>query len=869
MQTLFDHKSMISLFTGLFHPYFYLKSFAPQPVTFYATKRSAECGFDEIEVTDDQGVIPVLDTSTDAGGDNVLSPGETWTYTASEAARDLNEVIDFEQFSAGDQDGTINAGLSGVTVSTDWKNGLMIFDSANITGDPDDDLGTPNADFGGPGNGFGGEAGTPGENSIPQGQVLIFSQDGDPTDPNDNREGGTITFDWETPVRINQIGVLDVDTNEPGGTVVTYDANDNPIGTYNLIPLGDNSFQIVTIGDINVSRMDVNFASSAALTEIDFDNFYQNIGTVTVDGVHDSDPSSYFNPFVGPKDPEPQGVTPTQPQPKPDGSLRYEAEDLHLDGYQVEQADFASDGGLVAISDHQGSVSTTFQGEDGQYQLTVAAFDEKDGQSPVQVLINGQPVGAWTLDQHLGGNRASAQNQVVQTFTVDLEKGDTIEIQGTRNAGERARLDYFELHPTSPTSGGQEATPEEPAPEEPAPQEPSPSQPSTGSEDSFRYEAEDLHLDGYQVEQADFASDGGLVAISDHQGSVSTTFQGEDGQYQLKVAAFDEKDGQSPVQVLINGQPVGAWTLDQHLGGNRASAQNQVVQTFTVDLEKGDTIEIQGTRNAGERARLDYFELHPTSPTSGGQAPVEPVEPVEPVNPGPTQPTATANPTVHFWEAEDLSLHNYQVESKPFASGGQMIALNDEQGSASTTFDGEAGDYTLTVNAFDENDGKSPIKVLVNGVEMGEEILNQNLGGTRASATNLVSKTFNLNNLKPGDTIEIQGTIEAGERARIDSAVLAPESVNLMSSTPKDELLSGGLEADLFSFTAPSGDDIVQNFNQGVDQLLINIDGIDSFDDLNITSSGSNTVVTFPGIAESSVTLAGVNTLVTDDVLFS
>jgi nitroreductase len=44
MQTLFDHKSMISLFTGLFHPYFYLKSFAPQPVTFYATKRSAECG---------------------------------------------------------------------------------------------------------------------------------------------------------------------------------------------------------------------------------------------------------------------------------------------------------------------------------------------------------------------------------------------------------------------------------------------------------------------------------------------------------------------------------------------------------------------------------------------------------------------------------------------------------------------------------------------------------------------------------------------------------------------------------------------------------------------------------------------------------
>ncbi|MGB3535282.1 MAG: hypothetical protein WBA13_17420 [Microcoleaceae cyanobacterium] len=45
----------------------------------------------------------------------------------------------------------------------------------------------------------------------------------------------------------------------------------------------------------------------------------------------------------------------------------------------------------------------------------------------------------------------------------------------------------------------------------------------------------------------------------------------------------------------------------------------------------------------------------------------------------------------------------------------------------------------------------------------------------------------------------------------------------------------------------PFGDDIIENFEQGVNQLLININGIDSFDDLDITASGSNTIVSFAG----------------------
>jgi hypothetical protein len=58
----------------------------------YEVTNTGDIAFSEAEVivTDDQpGVTPVLDTSSDAGGDLILSPGETWIYTATGQALDL------------------------------------------------------------------------------------------------------------------------------------------------------------------------------------------------------------------------------------------------------------------------------------------------------------------------------------------------------------------------------------------------------------------------------------------------------------------------------------------------------------------------------------------------------------------------------------------------------------------------------------------------------------------------------------------------------------------------------------------------------------------------------------------------------------
>ena len=159
--------------------------------------------------------------------------------------------------------------IAGMTLSTNdpVNHPLMIFDSANPTGG-DLDLGTPNQDFGGPGIGAGGGAGEPGENALPRGKVLIISEDGDSSDPDDNGGGGTITFTFDHPVELSHVGLLDIE--EEGGTVVAYDENGAVLVESEIPVIGDNGYQVVLVGASEVAELDVNLASSGAVTEVAF-----------------------------------------------------------------------------------------------------------------------------------------------------------------------------------------------------------------------------------------------------------------------------------------------------------------------------------------------------------------------------------------------------------------------------------------------------------------------------------------------------------------------------------------------------------------------------------------------------------------------
>ena len=158
----------------------------------------------------------------------------------------------------------------GITVATNdpVNHPLMIFDSGAPIGD--EDLGTPNSDFGGPGIGLGGGADRPGRNGLPRGQVLVVSEDANPAVPNDHDGGGVIDFIFDPPMPlVTEIHILDID-DQGAGTIKAFDSDGMELVSRPLLPLGNNSFQVVPVGAFEVGRLEVTFPSSGAVSAVIF-----------------------------------------------------------------------------------------------------------------------------------------------------------------------------------------------------------------------------------------------------------------------------------------------------------------------------------------------------------------------------------------------------------------------------------------------------------------------------------------------------------------------------------------------------------------------------------------------------------------------
>lgn len=162
-------------------------------------------------------------------------------------------TIDFEGLDAGT---FVTDQFAGVTVSA-TEFGALVFDTDNFTGG-DDDLAAPFTDAM--------------MNVLNPGNILIVSEDGDGTDPDDNGAGGSLFFDFAEAVTFDAFNVFDIDAAE--GFTATFRGEDGIVLSTitNMLPIGDNGFASFTdLGIMGVLQAEFAFTSSGAVDDLTFD----------------------------------------------------------------------------------------------------------------------------------------------------------------------------------------------------------------------------------------------------------------------------------------------------------------------------------------------------------------------------------------------------------------------------------------------------------------------------------------------------------------------------------------------------------------------------------------------------------------------
>ncbi|MEM7767128.1 MAG: Ig-like domain-containing protein [Pseudomonadota bacterium] len=361
----------------------------------------------------------------------------------------------------------------------------------------------------------------------------------------------------------------------------------------------------------------------------------------------------------------------------PDGIFEIgstEAESLDLAGaYEVETRGDASGGEVIQVPSavgQTGIASGTFSGPAGNYSIAVDYFNENDGEATWQVLVNGVVIGQFTGN----GGTGPTGSLETETFTADLEDGDTVAISVVADAGERGRVDRVVITDNSAALISVGET-----------------------------EAEDMVIGGgYEIQNRNNVS-GGQVVGTTTSGTVSGEFTGTTGAYNIDVTYLDENDGVGTYELLVNGQVIESWLGD----GPGSGLGTPTVETVTAVLNQGDIVTIRGTAGDGEAARLDKINIEAATAFDVGTV-----------------------------EAEDLILDGYTVESNENASGDAVIRT-EGTGTASGFFAGQDGTYNLTINYLDENDGLSTYSVFVNGEEVAFFTADEggSTGGTPDSET--------------------------------------------------------------------------------------------------------------------------------------
>ncbi|MGF1512444.1 MAG: alkaline phosphatase D family protein [Elainellaceae cyanobacterium] len=169
---------------------------------------------------------------------------------------------DFEDAASGDPGLNFDQpGLSGGTLVSDQFEGVMISSADERT----------------PAMLFDSERPTGGDFDLQSedlGLVLILSEDGDASDPDDSAQGGTLSFDFDGGVSLESVDILD--NEEDQSSITLYGENDTTVLEVIDIPMGhNNALQTIhlgtALGNSSVGRLDVTLENSGAVSNVSFD----------------------------------------------------------------------------------------------------------------------------------------------------------------------------------------------------------------------------------------------------------------------------------------------------------------------------------------------------------------------------------------------------------------------------------------------------------------------------------------------------------------------------------------------------------------------------------------------------------------------
>jgi hypothetical protein len=295
-----------------------------------------------------------------------------------------------------------------------------------------------------------------------------------------------------------------------------------------------------------------------------------------------------------------------------------------------------------------------------------------------------------------------------------------------------------------------------------------------------------------------YSYDGLPAFVSADGGALSGTPENDDvGTYTVSVTVGDgESTAQGSFELTVentNDAPEVAGTLPDRTAPLDAAVSLPLAAGVFVDPDAGDTL------TYGATGLPSGLGIDPATGTISGTATEVGVSTVTVTATDGAQEaasttfelTVSAAPpaeavTIEGEDFTDLS-GGYQVQSAGTASGNALIRVPGGQTSAAAATDLDAagvapGTYDIAVRHYDETDGASTLRVLIDRGDGSPELLGAFTldradlpgQGTFLQAGNLTEVTVPGVAIGAGATLILEGTADAGEFARVDLVRLTP-----------------------------------------------------------------------------------------------